>query len=341
MPLDQHRPVPFDAKNPPSPQAKRTKLRAGDHGVAVTLQKYLGWFSDPGAARSADTDLPQMFGQELQRAFGEISVAGFAPEARPAARLVIETLASLNVLMSITEYLADESRLPTRKPQNIFFQISNLATVYGAAPQYHAERDNVIVDPAGNYRYHNAAEKREAIKQLALRRDMVIDGAIAAAVSCVAGFAERHAALKESKTFVVDGSLFVSGPNISPPSGNAPSRRSDALWQRPLVLTRCHLRADIAAALTSLSAHTCEATGGKLSAAPTQAFLVAFAPAQPRDKIRRTLWPSGIYMVKRSVINQLSLLDSTDAEDLLRRSTRFSVPGNFWARFKACRSGLY
>lgn len=336
MPLDQHRPVPLDAKNPPSPQAKRAKLPAGDHNVSATLQKYVGWFSDP-----ANPNMPQMLGHELQRALGEISVAGFAPEARPAARQVIETLAILNVLIAITEYLADEKRILARMPQNIFFQISSLATVYGAAPRYHAEAGKVIVDPAGNYRYHSAAGKREAIKQLAVRRDIVIDGAIAAAVTCVADFAERHAALKDAKTFVADSALFVSGPNVPPPSGNAPHRRSDALWQRPVVLTRCHLRADIAAALTSLSAHTCEATGGKIGAAATQAFLVAFAPAQPRDKIRRTLWPAGIHMVKRSVINQLSLLDSTDAEDLASRSTRFPVPGNFWARFKARRSGLY
>lgn len=69
-----------------------------------------------------------------------------------------------------------------------------------------------------------------------------------------------------------------------------------------------------AAALSSLSAHTCEAIGGKICAAAGQAFLVAFAPAQPRVKIRRTLWPAGIYIVKRAVINQLSLLDSTDAQ---------------------------
>jgi hypothetical protein len=46
-------------------------------------------------------------------------------------------------------------------------------------------------------------------------------------------------------------------------------------------------------------------------------------------------------MVKHSVINQLSLLDSTDAQDLSNRSTRFPVPGNLWARFKARIGGLY
>lgn len=332
--------IPLDAPRQAAPptgakagKSNKNAVTIGHATAAAALRDFLGWFDDPKTP-----GFRNMFLAELDHAFTGIAFPQLGPRAADA-KFTLETLSRVNILSALSVFMVEDDRtlLPNR-PHNLFFQIGNLATIYARLPHVDTNARHLAHAPGGQDVFAGKREKREDLKRLAESRDQVIGLSIAAAQTCLLGFIARQEALAADPKSI-DTTCFVTGHNI-PPAREPGAKRSAALWSRAEILTRCHLDLEMEKTIGRLSTRHCEVTGGTVAPDTGAAFLISFAPSQPRNRQAPFLWPTGLHMVKRAAAYHCSLLATEDAGELYRRSTRYPLQGNIWTRWRLRNSGL-